>query len=98
MPGQDFKIVCPCCQAKILVDHKTGAVLSHERKAVDRSKRSFEEMLGQDEKRKSDAEEVFAQAIREHENRDELLEKKFKEAFDKADKDDTPPPHPFDYD
>ena len=98
MSGQDFKIVCPDCRAKILIDHKTGAVLSHERKTVDLSKRSFEEMLGQNEKRKSDAEDVFTQAIREHENRDELLEKKFKEAFDKADKDDTPPPHPFDYD
>ncbi len=33
-----------------------------------------------------------------HENKDELLEKKFKEAFEKADKTDTRPPHPFDYD
>lgn len=98
MSGQDFKIVCPCCQAKILVDHKTGAVLSHERKVTDFSKRSFEEMLGEDKKRKNEAEDLFAQAVREHENREELLEKKFKEAFEKADKDDTPPPHPFEYD
>jgi hypothetical protein len=99
MSGQDFKIVCPCCQAKILVDHKTGAVLSHERRVVDHSKRSFEEMLGEDKKRKNEAEDLFAQAVREHENREELLEKKFKEAFEKADKSDSaPPPHPFEYD
>lgn len=98
MSGRDFKIICPCCHAKILVDHKTGAVLSHERKTVDYSKRSFDEMLGENEKRKSEAEDLFAQAVREHENREELLEKKFKEAFEKADKSESPPPHPFEYD
>jgi len=44
-----------------------------------------------------DAEDVFAQAVREEEHKEELLEKKFQEAFEKVDKDDTPPPHPFDY-
>ena len=59
---------------------------------------TFEEAVAQNTKRKADAEDAFAQAVREHENREELLEKKFKEAFEKADKTDTPPPHPFDYD
>ena len=97
MVSEDFKIVCPCCQSKILVDYKAGAVISHEelpRKATP----TFEEAVAQNTKRKADAEDAFAQAVREHENREELLEKKFKEAFERADKTDTPPPHPFDYD
>lgn len=93
----DFKIACPCCGSKILVDGKTGAVLSHQ-EPPKKASPTFEEAVALNEKRKADAEDVFAQAVREHENKEELLEKKFREAFEKADKDDTPPPHPFEYD
>jgi hypothetical protein len=99
MLTKDFSIVCPCCQAKILVDHKTGAVVSHEREAARGPKKSFEEALADDRKRKSEAEDVFAQAFREHEHREELLDKKFKEAMEKAEKDTGPaPPRPFEFD
>ena len=98
MPGKDFNVVCPCCDTKILVDHKTGSVLSHELPPKGPAK-SFEEAFADDKRRRIEAEDRFSQAVREHENRDELLEKKFKEALEKAEKDDsTPPPHPFDYD
>jgi hypothetical protein len=97
MVSEDFKIVCPCCQSKILVDYKAGAVISHE-EPPRKASPTFEEAVAQNKKRKADAEDAFAQAVREHENKDELLEKKFKEAFEKADKTDTRPPHPFDYD
>jgi len=97
MVNEDFKIVCPCCQSKILIDYKTGAVISQE-KAPSKAAPTFEQAVAQNKKRKADAEDAFAQAVREHENKDELLEKKFKAAFEKADKDGTPPPHPFDYD
>lgn len=98
MLTKDFSVVCPCCQTKILVDHKTGAVVSHEEPARGH-KKSFEEALADDKKRKSEAEDVFAQAFREHEHREELLEKKFKEAMEKAEKDKGPnPPRPFEFD
>ena len=97
MLDEDFKIVCPCCTSKILIDHKTGAVISHE-EPPKKAAPTFEEAVALNQKKKADAEDAFAQAVREHENKEELLEKKFKEAFDKADKDDTPPPHPFEYD
>jgi len=97
MVSEDFKIVCPCCRSKILVDYKAGAVISHE-EPPGKASPTFEQAVAQNAKRKSDAEDAFAQAVREHENKEELLEKKFKEAFEKADKNDTPPPHPFDYD
>src|SRR3972149_77453 len=98
MLTKDFSIVCPCCQTKILVDHKTGAVVSHEQPPRGH-KKSCEEALADDRKRKSEAEDVFAQAFREHEHREELLEKKFKEAMEKAEKDKGPaPPRPFEFD
>ena len=97
MSSEDFKITCPCCQAKILVDHKTRAIISHE-PPPKAATPTFEQAVEQNKKRKAEAEDVFAQAVREHENKEELLEKKFKEAFEKAEKDDAPPPHPFEYD
>lgn len=98
MLTKDFNVTCPCCQAKILIDHKTGAVVSHELPPRG-PKKTFEEALADDRKRKSEAEDVFAQAFREHEHREELLEKKFREAVQKAEKDGTPPPpRPFEFD
>lgn len=97
MLDKDFTVQCPCCQAKILVDHKTGSVISHREPPKGRAK-SFEEAVSENQRRKSEAEDLFAQAVREHENREELLEKKFREAFEKAEKDPNPPPRPFDYD
>ena len=97
MLEEDFKVVCPCCASKILIDHTTGAVVSHEEPQRGGGKVTFEQAVEQNQKRKSEAEDVFAQAVREEENKEELLEKKFREAFDKAEKDGSPPPHPFDY-
>jgi hypothetical protein len=98
MVSEDFKIECPCCQSKILIDHKAGAVISHELPRGGTSSPTFEQAVAQNVRRKSDAEDAFAQAVREHENKEELLEKKFQDAFEKADKDATRPPHPLDYD
>lgn len=98
MLTKDFSIVCPCCHTKILIDHKTGAVVSHEVPAKG-PRKSFEDALADDRKRRSEAEDLFAQAFREHEHREELLDKKFREAVEKAEKDDgPPPPRPFEFD
>ena len=95
---KDFHIICPCCDTKILVHGKSRAVLGHERPGRATSK-SFEELAQDVTKRKTDAEDIFSQAVREHQNREELLDKKFKEAFERAKNDDSPPPkHPLDYD
>ena len=94
MLDEDFKVLCPCCETKLLIDHKTGAVVSPPRGG----KVTFEQAVERNKKRKTDAEDTFAQAVREEEHKEELLEKKFREAFEKAEKDDSPPPHPFDYD
>ena len=98
MSGDDFKVECPCCQTRILVDRKTGTVLAHDEPPKERAK-SFEEAFADDKRRRADAKDRFAQAMLEQENREELLEKKFKEAMDKAEKDKTPPPpRPFEFD
>lgn len=97
MSGDDFKVECPCCQTRILVDRNTGTVLAHDEPPKGPAK-SFEEAFADDKRRRADAKDRFAQAILEQENREELLNKKFKEAFERAEKDDSPPPRPFDFD
>lgn len=97
MGDADFKIICPCCQAKIVVDRITGAVLAHEEPPKGPAK-TFEEAFSDEKKHREEAEDKFSQAFREHENREEILEKKFKEAMKRAEEDDKPPPRPFDFD
>jgi hypothetical protein len=97
MGDGDFTITCPCCEAKIIVDRITGAILAHEPPPEGPAK-TLEEAMSDVKKHKAEVEDKFAQAVREHENREELLDKKFKEAFKRADKDGKPPPRPFDFD
>ena len=97
MLDEDFKVTCPCCETHLLVYHKTGAAVSPEEPPRGGAV-TFEQAVERNAKRKTEAEDVFAQAVREHENKEELLEKKFREAFERAEKDDSPPPHPFEYD
>jgi hypothetical protein len=97
MGDGDFTIICPCCEAKIIVDRITGAILAHEPPPEGPAK-TLEEAMSDVKKHKAEVEDKFAQAVREHENREELLDKKFKEAFKRAEKDDKPPPRPFDFD
>ena len=78
MLDEDFKVECPCCTSKLLIDHKTGAVISHQ-EPPKKGTPTFEEAVAINKQKKADAEDAFAQAVREHENKEELLEKKFKQ-------------------
>jgi hypothetical protein len=97
MGSKELTVVCPCCQAKLTVHGATGAVLGHE-KPPEGPAKSFDQALSEEKKRRQEVEDRFAQSVHEHEHREEILEEKFKEAFKKAEKDDSPPPRPFDFD
>jgi hypothetical protein len=91
-----FQIICPCCEAKITVDAKTGAILAHEEKAVKHA--SFDELKNDLGKQKEIRDQLFAQELSSMKDRERLLEEKFKEAFKKADKTDVPFKNPLDLD
>ena len=94
-----LKLICPCCGAKLVVDPDTGAILSHEKKAAKSVKDlSLAEALQAEQQRKQQLEEKFKQASSDYEHREEILQKKFDEAKKKVKDDDTPPPHPMDWD
>ncbi|HZI18828.1 MAG TPA: hypothetical protein VEY09_09555 [Pyrinomonadaceae bacterium] len=94
---KSWTVLCPCCEAAIVVDAQTGAVISHEEKA--RPTASFEEMAKEMERQKKLREQVFAQELGSQKDRERLLEEKFREALKKADKDgDKPYRNPLDWD
>jgi hypothetical protein len=83
--AQRFTIICPCCEAKLIVDAQTGALLSHEEKS--KPVASFEEMAKDLERQKQTREQIFTQEMGSLKDRERLLEEKFREAMKRADKD-----------
>ena len=94
---KSWTVICPCCEATLVVDAQTGAIISHQEKAKPLA--SFEEMAKEMENRKKLREQVFSQELGSVKDRERLLEEKFKEAMKRAEKDkDTPYRNPLDYD
>ncbi|MFV0389973.1 MAG: 2-nitropropane dioxygenase [Pyrinomonadaceae bacterium] len=82
-------IICPCCEATLVVDGSTGAIISHEEKK--KKIGTFEELQSEMNKRKELAEQLFAQEQETQKDRERILEEKFQEALKKADKNSTEP-------
>jgi hypothetical protein len=98
MEAEKLTVICPCCEAKLVIDRLTGAILAHERPKGGPAK-TLEQAMSEEKKRRQEAEDRFAQAVKEHQHRDDLLEKKFQEALKRAEKDgEPPPPRPFEFD
>lgn len=92
-----WTILCPCCEATLVIDARTGAIISHQEKAKPLA--SFEEMAKDLERQKQTRDQLFAQELGSHKDRERLLEEKFREAMKRADKDkDKPYINPLDID
>src|SRR2546429_6356890 len=77
-----FTIICPCCEAMLNIDAETGALLSHEEKQKELG--SFEDMVKGLDKQKETRDQIFAQQMSSHKDRERLLAEKFEEAKKKA--------------
>ncbi len=94
---EKFSIICPCCEAALIVDAQTGAILSHEEKKKIHG--SFDELRGELDKKKELREQLFAQEMSSQKDRERLLEEKFREAMKRAGDDkDVPFKNPLDLD
>ena len=91
-----FTIICPGCEATLIVDAQTGTLLSHEEKQKPLS--SFEEMAKDLDKQKQTREQIFAQELSSMKDRERLLEEKFREAMKRAEKDTKVYRSPLDMD
>ncbi len=89
-------VLCPDCGSTLKVDQDTGAVLSHE-PAVSKTKLgSLEEAARENTRRKERAEDLFAATVEREKNKSAILDRTFKEALEKAQKDPGKPKGIFD--
>jgi hypothetical protein len=92
-----WTVLCPCCEATIVVDAQTGVIISHQEKVKPLA--SFEEMAKQMEQKKQLREQVFSQELGSVKDRERILEEKFREAFKRAEGEkDKPYINPLDID
>ena len=85
-------VVCPCCGARLEVDTELGKILLHEpppktSKAPDLNQAS--QLLKKEAERR---ESLFKQSAEEEKIKSELLERRFREAFEKTKDVPTGPP------
>ena len=95
--SKNFEIQCPCCEALIVIDRLSGEVLLHKAKEK-KSGQSLESMVSSLETHKSEMEKFFDKQIESQKDRSRILEEKFKEAMQRADKSEKPLINPLDLD
>lgn len=96
-----LSVTCPDCGAEITLDAATGSVLHHKPAKRQRdAEKDFDALLAGLDASKERAEEVFAREVSAFEDRDRLMEEKFREAMRRAEEepDDKPPLRPWDLD
>ncbi len=89
-------VLCPDCGATLRVDPDSGAVLSHESVASKTKLGSFEEAAKENQRRKDRAEDLFAATVEREKHKSEILDKTFRQALEKAQKDPGKPKGIFD--
>jgi sulfate adenylyltransferase subunit 1 (EFTu-like GTPase family) len=95
--AKNFEITCPCCEATIVVDRLSGEVLLHKEKEI-KVKGSLESMVAGLESQKSEASKRFDRQLESQKDRARILEEKFKEALERAEKSDEKYLNPMDMD
>ncbi|HUP62665.1 MAG TPA: 2-nitropropane dioxygenase [Thermoanaerobaculia bacterium] len=95
--SNNFEILCPCCSATIVIDRISGEVLLHKAKEV-KAGGSLESMVANLETQKSEAAKKFDKQIESQKDRARILEEKFREALQRAEKSDEKFVNPMDLD
>ena len=91
-------VLCPDCGSALKVDPDTGAVLSHESATSKTKLSSLEEASRENQRRKDRAEDLFAATVEREKHKSEILDKTFRQALEKAQKDPGKPKGIFDDD
>ena len=94
---EKFSVICPCCEANLTIDARTGAILAHQEKT--KAHGSFEDLKSELGKQKELRDQLFSQEMSSMKDRERLLDEKFKEAMKRAGDDkDLPFKNPLDLD
>jgi len=99
--AKSLKIECPICRGELVVDVASGQVLLHQEAPEPiAGGHSFDDLLADVDAGKDRAGDVFEREMSALEDRDRLMEEKFREALKQAEKEpeDEPPVRPWDFD
>ena len=91
--GENLNVVCPCCEAKLVIDPVFGAVLSHQAAVKPGPDVDLTQATNILEEQKRLREDKFADSWFKETNKEDILAKKFEEAMKKAK--DTPAGKPI---
>jgi hypothetical protein len=94
----NFEITCPCCEATIVVDRLNGEVLLHKVKERRGPGSSLDAMVAGLETQKSEAAKRFDRQMESQKDRARILDERFKEALERAEKSDDKYVNPMDMD
>jgi hypothetical protein len=94
----NFEITCPCCEAMLVIDRVSGEVLLHKAKEKHGTGASLDAMVAGLEAQKSDAAKRFDRQLESQKDRARILEERFKEALERAEKSDEKYVNPMDMD
>ena len=92
-----WRIQCPHCEAQLIIDQKTGAILRSEAKPT-KPTASLQEMVRRLDDRRQATTERVQQEQQALKDRSRLLEEKVKESMKHVDPDAKPPLRPIDLD
>lgn len=95
--SEKFRIQCPHCEAELVVDRKTGALLRSEAKST-KPTASLQEMVRRLDDRKQATSERVQQEQQALKDRSRVLEEKVRESMKQVDPDTKPPLRPIDLD
>ena len=96
MDSDKLEVTCPCCEARLRVDRKTGEVLWKEEKKKELA--SLSDMVKDLDNQRKAAESLFKKQSELQKDRARLLDEKFKEAQKSTDKSADKPLRDFDLD
>lgn len=94
-------VLCPDCGCDLTVDITTGKVLFHKSaKREASSDKDFDQLLAGLDESKQRADDIFQREVAALEDRDRLMEEKFREAMRRAEDepDQEPPLRPWELD
>ncbi|MFN2441205.1 MAG: 2-nitropropane dioxygenase [Thermoanaerobaculia bacterium] len=95
--SENIEILCPDCDSTIVIDRDTGQILWHKAKEKSQ-KHNFDSMLSELKSQKDEMAKKFDREMESQKDRARLLEEKFKQAMQRADKSDKPMKNPLDLD
>lgn len=94
-------VTCPECGSDLEVDRATGAVVHHRPPPAEvAGGKDFDALLAGLDESKARAEDVFEREMSAHQDRERLMEEKFRQAMRRAEEepDEGPPLRPWDLD